>query len=84
MFAPPLNGKKDEVRVRPSVAGHFFDPISDRCSCGKVYSDISAAPESAIGDDRQSGLWCHQGTLTRFEWQQIQDRNAEIMACCRS
>lgn len=84
MIPEPLNGKKDDRPAPRNIAGHYFDPISGMCSCLKVYSDISAAPETAIGDDKQSGLWCHQGNLTRYEWTQIRDENDRIMSCCRS
>lgn len=84
MFAPPLNNTRDAPAAPRVIAGHVFDPLSDRCSCGKTYSDIAAAPEIAIGDDKQAGLWCHSGTLNRAEWQQIQDENDRIMACARS
>jgi hypothetical protein len=84
MIPEPLHGKPDAKSPRKSIAGHLFDPLNGKCSCGKVYSDISCAPESAISDDRQAGLWCHQGALTRHEWQQIQDENSRIMECCRS
>jgi hypothetical protein len=84
LFAEPLNGTKDDKPVRRSIAGHVFDPLSGKCSCGKVYSDVSAGPRTAVGDESQSGVWCHQGCLTLFEWQQIQDENERIFACARS
>lgn len=84
MFAEPLNGSKDAVPPPRSIAGHYFDRLSDRCSCGKTYAEIAAAPLSAVNDDKQAGVWCHQGTLNMLEWNQIQAENARIMACCRS
>jgi hypothetical protein len=84
MIPEPLNGRADDRPPPRTIAGHYFDPLSGKCVCGKVYSDISCAPESAIGDDKQAGLWCHSGNLTRYEWNQIQEENARIMACCRS
>ena len=84
MIPEPLNKTKDDKPTRSSIAGHMFDPLSGKCSCGKVYSDISSAPRNAVADDKQSGLWCHQGKLTLYEWEQIQAENSRIMACCRS
>lgn len=84
MIPAPLNGKKDDKPPPRTVAGHAFDFHTHKCSCGKLYSEIACAPESAIGDARQDRVWCHQGTLSRFEWQQIQDENSRILGCCRS
>jgi hypothetical protein len=84
MFAEPLNGLKDAKPQPRNIAGHFFDFHTHKCSCGKFFSDIACAPESAIGDYKADGLYCHQGTLTRFEWQQIRDEVERIMSCCRS
>jgi len=84
MFPPPLNKLKDDVITRPSIAGCSFDPLNGKCSCGKVYSDISSAPKSAIEDQSQIGIWCHYGALSEKEWEQIQAENDRILACCRS
>jgi len=57
MFPPLLNKLKDDVITRPSIAGCSFDPLNGKCSCGKIYSDISSAPKNAIEDISQSGIW---------------------------
>ena len=84
MIPEPLNGKKDDVPAPRSIAGHSFDFYTHKCSCGKLFSEIATAPESAIGDDKQLGVWCHQGALTRCEWNQIRDELDRIMRACRS
>ena len=84
MIAPPLNSTKDDPPPRRVIAGHTFDPLSGLCSCGKAYSDISAAPEDAISDSKQDGIWCHSGILSRYEWKQIQDENERIFSCAKS
>ena len=84
MIPEPLNGKKDEKPAQRIIAGHRFDPLNGKCNCGKVYSDISCAPKSAINDDSQAGLWAHIGTLNTREWEEIQAENDRIMSCCRS
>ena len=84
MIPEPLNGKKDDKPPRRSIAGHLFDPLNGKCSCDKLYSDISAAPNSAIDKIDQAGIWCHQGVLTETEWNEIQTENERIFSCCRS
>ena len=84
MIPEPLNGKKDDNPPRKSIAGHLFDPLNGKCACGKAYSDVAGAPREAIADDRQAGWWCHQGTLTLGEWEQIQAENERIFACAKS
>jgi hypothetical protein len=84
MIPAPLNSTRDDKPPPRTIAGCVFDFHTGKCSCGKVYSDIAPAPETAIGDHKQSGIWCHSGTLSRYEWTQIQDENNRIMACCKS
>jgi hypothetical protein len=84
MMPEPLNGKRDDKPPTRSIAGHVFDFHTHKCSCGKLFSDIAGAPESAIGDDTQGGVYCHQGTLTRYEWDQIRAETERIFACAKS
>jgi hypothetical protein len=83
MFAPPLNKLKDQAPPSRTIAGCTFEPLSGKCSCGKVYSDISAAPKSAIDDQKQMAVWCHYGVLSTNEWNQIQAENERIFSCVR-
>lgn len=94
MFAEPLNGKKDEKPPVRRIAGHQFSRLTDRCElihthcegavCNKLYSEIACAPESAIQDHNQRGLWAGEAQLTRAEWLEIQLENSRILGCCRS
>lgn len=84
MIPPPLNNTLDEKSPRPSIAGHSFDPLTDRCSCSKSFAEIACAPYAAIGDATQAGLWCHAGSLNLVEWLEISAEKERIFACARS
>lgn len=84
MMPAPLNHLRDERRAPQAIAGHYFDPVSGKCSCDKVYSDVSGVPIEAVNDDKQAGMWCHQGTMNMREYLEIQAENERIFACARS
>lgn len=84
MIPPPLNGTKDDAPAQRIIAGHRFDPLTDRCSCGKIYSEVAPAPRSAVNDTAQANLWCHNGTMSLYEWNEIQTENQRIFNCARS
>ena len=94
MMPEPLNGRKDDRPIPATITGHRFSRLTDRCElthslpggtvCNKLFSDISAAPESAIDDHTQRFVWAGEAHLTRTEWNEIQAEKERIMACCRS
>jgi hypothetical protein len=95
MIPPPLNGKKDDAPPQPTIAGHRFSRLTDRCElplyrdgvsvpCKKLYSDIAGAPREAVSDYAQRDVWCHDGTLSITEWKEIQAENNRIFACSKS
>lgn len=85
MIPPPLNNTLDEKPPRPSIAGHNFDPVTDRCSCSKSFAEIACAPYAAIGDVTQAELWNHgPGSLNLVEWLEISAEKERIFACARS
>lgn len=42
-----------------------------------------AEPLNGRKDDKPAA-WCHQGALTRYEWNQSRDELDRIMRACRS